>query len=240
MNVIVFSKDRAMQLDALLRSMVRFAPESEPITVLVRWREARYAESYQVLMADWPEVHFITESVFKTDLFTAIDANDDTLTMLVDDDVFYRPAPPVPDLKPGQCFSFRLGLNVRTNYVTGEPQGPGSDDFRYAYSQDGHVFRTEEILPLLQCLKYGGPNTLEQAMQQGPPLEVLHAEHSSLVNIPHNLVQTAWPQISPSMGGSAAELNARFLAGERIDLERMDFSDVAATHQYIPYVFKKV
>jgi hypothetical protein len=34
-------------------------------------------------------------------------------------------------------------------------------------------------------------------------------------------------------------LNERFLAGERIAMEAMDFSNVIGSHQEIPYVFAK-
>jgi hypothetical protein len=36
---------------------------------------------------------------------------------------------------------------------------------------------------------------------------------------------------------SPEALNARFLAGERIDLDAMDFSAVRGAHQEIPLVF---
>ena len=40
-------------------------------------------------------------------------------------------------------------------------------------------------------------------------------------------------------GGSAEELNARYLAGERLDLDAMDFSNVTAWHQEIPYIWRQ-
>jgi hypothetical protein len=37
---------------------------------------------------------------------------------------------------------------------------------------------------------------------------------------------------------SPPALNARCLAGDRIDVEAMDFSNVQGAHQEIPFVFK--
>jgi hypothetical protein len=239
-NTIIFSKDRATQLDALLRSLIRFAPQLLPATVLFLATEDRYREAYRILIAEHPsKVFFLQQgSSFRDDLLSLILPDTALTTMLVDDDVFYRSAPLVPKLQSGQCFSFRLGQNIQRDYVTRKEQVPGSENFRYSYSLDGHVFRTDDLLPLVRCLEFDCPNRLEAYMQRsGQPLEIFYDQHSSLVGIPHNLVQTAWPQVS--MGGSAEELNDRFLVGERIDLDMMDFSDVRATHQDILYSFRR-
>jgi hypothetical protein len=238
-NVVIFSKNRAMQLDALLWSMSRFAPHLLPATVLTLATEDRYQDAYQILeRGHSSKVTLLWQGCsFKDDVISALNPDKMQSVFLVDDDVFYRPAPIAPDLKSGQCFSFRLGSNIRVDSVTGNPQAPGTENFQYAYSLDGHVFRTDEILPLIRRLRFDGPNRLEEAMQKaGPTLEVLYDWHGCFVGIPHNLVQTAWPVVS--MGGSAAELNDRYLAGGRIDTDAMDFSAVISTHQSIPYVYR--
>lgn len=226
-----------MQLDALLRSIDMYAPELDPIMVIIMASSMEYFEGYQILMEERPVPRFMYQTVFKTNLLTCIGSARSQVVFLVDDNVFFRPATPVPFLLPGQCYSFRLGRNINFDYNSGRVQMVGEDNFKYYYSTDGHVFRKDEILPLIQCIHFDGPNRLEaEMMRVGKPLEVLYSDHSCVVGIPHNLVQTAW--VNKSMGGSAKELNDRFLHGERIDLEAMDFSSVHSTHKDIPYRFR--
>ncbi len=63
---------------------------------------------------------------------------------------------------------------------------------------------------------------------------------SCLVSIPVNIVRTTYKNragAAPEMSPEA--LNARFLAGERIDLDAMDFRAVRGAHQEIPLVFER-
>ena len=57
-----------------------------------------------------------------------------------------------------------------------------------------------------------------------------------MVTIPANVVQHEYA--NRSGGGSPEELNTRYLAGERLDLDTMDFSNVTAWHQEIPFAWK--
>jgi hypothetical protein len=64
---------------------------------------------------------------------------------------------------------------------------------------------------------------------------------SCLVSIPANIVSsTHRNRARDDAVTSPAVLNARFLAGERIDTEAMDFSAVRGAHQDIPYAFTSV
>jgi hypothetical protein len=240
MNVVVFSKDRACQLDALLQSIQYHAPQFHPASVLYLASTEVYRAGYCVLMREWPRTKLVEQRNFKNDLLAMLDSAEPYTVFFVDDDVFFRDAPRAPELEPGQCYSYRLGLNVVRNPWNNRPVRPGMGDFTYSHSVDGHVFRTAMLIPLLRSLTFDCPNRLEALMERhGDNLEVLFSDQSCLVGIPHNVVQTAWPTESGGcgMGGSAAELNDLYLRGERIDLGSMDFSSVDSTHCKIPYVF---
>lgn len=112
----------------------------------------------------------------------------------------------------------------------------GEYDFDCTFSLDGHIYRTEEIWPHIERVGFSTPNELEDRLWP-VRFQLQYAEHSCLVGIPHNRVQDQYP--NKNAGGSAKKLNARFLAGDRIDLEAMDFSNVIGVHQEIPYRFKK-
>jgi hypothetical protein len=112
------------------------------------------------------------------------------------------------------------------------PQREGELDFAYSLTIDGHAYRTHEIRQRIAAVDFQTPNQLEECLARGVPLAIQHAEHSSIVSIPHNLVGE-YPNRSGN--GSAHELNERFLAGERIDPAAMDFTRVIGAHQEIPY-----
>ena len=116
-------------------------------------------------------------------------------------------------------------------------------DFAYPLSLDGHVMRTRLLLRLLGRTRFTNPNELEEELAMRrylAPRWMMSLHESCLVSIPVNVVSGTHgnraggdPEMSPNA------LNARFLAGERIDLEAMDFSAVRGAHQEIPLVFAR-
>ena len=236
MNAIIYSKNRPMQLDLLLRSIDQFANAAVLPAVICAATGQNYLDGYERLRQDCDAI-WLWQKYLKDDTLKAFD--DDPLTMfLVDDAVFYRPMPELPDLQLGEAYATRLGRNCTHCYAGNHPQTEGTFDFAYSYSLDGHVYRTEEIKALIERVNFTTPTELEVALNEhGPRLNLLYAEHSCLVGIPHNVVQRQCP--NRNAGGSAEELNQMFLDGLRIDLDAMDFSDVCGCHQEIPYVFKR-
>jgi hypothetical protein len=63
---------------------------------------------------------------------------------------------------------------------------------------------------------------------------------SKLVSIPVNLVNDTFSnRHGLQFGISEKELNNRFMSGEIIDLNSMDFSNINGPHKEIKYEFKK-
>ena len=72
-NCIVFSKDRAMQLDLCLRSIERFAPYSGPIVVVYRATTRAFSNGYRALATNG-HVRLVEQSDnFRRDVMSAID-----------------------------------------------------------------------------------------------------------------------------------------------------------------------
>ncbi|PWH17233.1 MAG: hypothetical protein D6735_09415 [Acidobacteria bacterium] len=69
-HVLIFSRDRALQLDATLRSFFRCAQgmEMTSITVMYRASNARFSLQYERLIREYPKVNFIKEFKFREDL----------------------------------------------------------------------------------------------------------------------------------------------------------------------------
>ena len=254
---IAFSRDRAMQLDAFLTSLRSRAPDAfEPVLVLYRATTPAFGQAYDVLRREHPAVTWIEERSFRDDLLDAIVGGERFVVFHTDDDVFFAEVSPFEVRDDEACFSLRLGLNTTYCYPLDveeqlhdpliEPdrvswswreQAPGA--YSYPLALNGHVFRADEARGWLTGLEYGNPNELESAMQallDDVRPRMASFPTSRVVSIPANIVNKTFPNRHGALH-SVAELNDRFLAGERLDVDAMDFSRVDACHVELPYAF---
>lgn len=225
-HCLVFSKDRAMQLDAFLRSARKYAPY-QSITVTMR--------SGADLMFDvqWHlEQH--ARAVFHTD-----------------DDVFFAPAADYHAYTP--VVSYRLGFNTTychpLNCTQKRPTSlswnwrDGDGDFGYPLTLNATVYNSADLLPLLD-FHFSNPTELEAGLAARAslfkPQRMFMDAHSSCVSLPHNVVSTS--SNNPRGGNpdwQPDRLNEMFLDGWRIDLDAMDFSNIVGAHQEVPLKFRR-
>jgi hypothetical protein len=190
---IVFSKDRAMQLHALLSSYFFYTTNSQPLTILYTYSTEEHKNSYHVLqdeMKDYP-LKFVVENNFAKQLKEIIKVSDaDRLFFLTDDGLF------VDHFDLNDCllfnpfeniFSLRLGNDLDYCYSYDRPQMipvfteiqsetkkfnswewnlmKKSPDWIYPLSVDATVFSKSEISIMLNHLNFKNPNSLEYQMQ---------------------------------------------------------------------------
>lgn len=255
---VVFSRDRAMQLDAFLESIETWVPTLyQPLVVFYRATTSEFATAYETLRRARPHVEWVEENSFRDDLLDLL-GSEPLLAFHTDDDVFFGEAPDFTVDEDEVCFTLRLGLNTTYSYpldiheqldqpdIRGDrvawgwrEQGPGS--FSYPLALNGHVFRGAEARDWLARLDYSNPNELEsalQALKDEVRPRMASFTRSSVVSIPANIVNDTFPNRQSGRFG-VADLNSRFLEGVRIDLGGMDFDDVDACHAEIPYVFAR-
>jgi len=74
-KALLFSRDRAMQLDAVLRSFFSHCQDCEPEHVHVLYHAApgQHARQYQTLKAAYPEVNFTPQKDFRGDVLQLLD-----------------------------------------------------------------------------------------------------------------------------------------------------------------------
>jgi hypothetical protein len=220
--VIIFSKDRPLQLDATIRSLQANCDDlgAADLRVLHVASAPAYAAGYHILANEHPGVVFCRESDFKADLVGLVNGLTYIL-FVVDDTLFVGPlslaqATRVLD-EDAAClgFSFRLGRNTTYCYTLDKPQrlpafeepSPGfltfdwtdaEHDFGYPLEVSSSMYRTSDMLPLLVELDYRNPNTLESALAQHVDLfrktrpRLACYAQSVAFSVPANLVQTAW------------------------------------------------
>jgi hypothetical protein len=267
-QLIIFSKNRACQLNLLLDSIKNNAPLLfDNINVLYKSDE-EYISGYEKLILEYPSINFYKENNFRRDLFKLIDDDIEATTFMVDDAVVYDKimARKIDIIKPVVndfvIFSLRLGENcvyshpANLHYNLGEHEVNGeyiifdytkqqAGDFNYPLSTDGHIYNTKFIKDLLIETDFNNPNTLEAFLQRFVVLNLIPKiikcfKSSKLVSIPVNLVNDTFKnRHGLEFGISEKELNDKFISGEKIDLQTIDFSNINGPHKEIEYVFKK-
>jgi hypothetical protein len=258
MKAIIFSRDRPMQLDLLLTSLEQNAPGIFDPTVIWHAKRDDYMHGYEICAEEHPDARLLREDGL-TYQVRSLMLGIEYVIFFTDDDVLYRPLGSHPLLYEGWiCFSLRLGDNTTYCYPLSRhqdrPVSPqdqvvvwswerGDGDFGYPMSLDGHIFRAQDLLPILHTHNFSNPNWLEETLMRGakeigrPLMACFHESH--VVGIPANRVNTT----TPNRNGEThpypvQDLNQRYLRGERIDLDALDFSDIRSAHQEIPLVFR--
>ena len=265
---VVFSKDRPLQLDAVLASLDINVGDLglARVTVLYAASTPSFAAQYRIVALDHPHVRFRRESDFKRDLVDIV-AGSRYVLFLVDDTIFVGDASLATGISSlasdPLCvgFSYRLGRNTTYCYTMDRPQNlpameaaesgtvkydwPGMDfDFGYPLEVSSSLYRTADILPLLETLPYRNPNTLEDLLagqaagfaKRRPRLACY--ERSVAVSVPANLVQVGWVN---RIGGhpelSADSLAREFGKGRRLDVAHYRGHVAKAAHEELSFTF---
>ncbi len=191
---IIFSKDRALQLHALLSTFEEKVAPVVPVHVLYASSSPSHQKAYDDVIAalDRENIRFIrqqNEYSFKYDLLKILTSlNGDMLFFLVDDILFTEPV----DLRyivkfdPDEfVFSLRMGQNLSSCYVLQRPQAlpefadtpahssdkiiwqweEGELDWGYPLSVDGHFFARREMTAMAVLLSFSAPNSFEDQLQ---------------------------------------------------------------------------
>ncbi len=188
---IFFSKNRALQLDACLRSFVTHCQDVRKCCQRVIYTSSseRYEKQYKMLSEVYKEVVFIREDSFQNDLVEAMDGFSYVL-FVVDDNIFVRPWSIGEILKglrentESIGFSLRLGRNTTLCYSHNAFQKApifeavssrilkfnwttAQYDFGYPLEVSSSIYRTRDVLPLIsQSSDVTNPNRLEVFLDQ--------------------------------------------------------------------------
>jgi hypothetical protein len=258
-SFIIFSKDRALQLDGLLQSMLHHVTGTYSVHVLYYTSSKAHYSAYQDVTKRAQDAHTIQwtqETNFHSDLVSTLKAVEtESVCFLVDDIVFIRPVDldtiPHEAIRTG-IVSLRLGRNITFCYtkqkamkqpsLTSDSSSngllqfvwdDGNYDWAYPLSVDGHIFPTTEITIAAQQLNYKAPNTFERALQILNPLYSKRPgycfESPKLVNIPLNRVQDEVNNISGDI--SPEELLEKWNEGMTLDYITLSDNQTKGVHE---------
>ncbi|MEP6677560.1 MAG: hypothetical protein ABJA78_20530 [Ferruginibacter sp.] len=190
---LVFSKNRAMQLHALLGSYFHYTKNSSQLKVLYTATGEDYLMSYKNLQREFREfpVEFILETNFKNDVQSLVGKTSaDRIFFMTDDAIFSRhyDLSDVLHFNPfNEIFSLRLGKDMGYSFAYQQEQSlpdfqqddagqlktyswiwgdmKESPDWCYPLSLDGTFFGTNEIAIILNFIDFKNPNSLEASLQ---------------------------------------------------------------------------
>jgi hypothetical protein len=248
MNVTIFSKDRACQLDLLLRS-IRDLTDIGLVNVIYTASNAGYLDGYEKLIGMRYHATYINEVNFKPDVIGSINEGDNKIMFLTDDAVFkseFNIDSASFDNPKLACVSLMLGANITWAYeeerAVTQPTIPewewqGKDiDFNYPMSVIGHIWRTSDVYPKIVNGSYDKAYNIESSLRDNPIQRSLMRcfEESKVVHIANNVVS---PIGNKSGGQSVSDLNDKYLNNQRIKWEYIDNNSV---HFEKEYSFEKV
>lgn len=184
-SAVVFSKDRAMQLDATLRSFHRRCKDAHVVSITVLYAVSgdSHARQYAELSKEYPEIRFLHESDFKQDLLSLVGSSP-FLLFLVDDNIFVKDfvvAEAANFLRQHSdvlAFSLRLGRNTVYAYAYGKYQRlpeftengnriltfdwtTSERDFNYPCDISSSLYRSSDLAAILERIPCSNPNLLE-------------------------------------------------------------------------------
>lgn len=268
-TVIIFSKDRPMQLDATLSSLYRCCRDIDSVNVTVIYKSTspEFTSGYDSLKNSY-KAKFIEEKTFKDDLLGAIEGSG-YLLFVVDDCIFIR------EFSISDCVnalvtdqqsigvSLRLGRNTRYCYTLDKLQAiprfeegvfgllkyswPNADyDFGYPLELSSSLYRLQDLNPILQSLQFTAPNNLEDALSRNAArflskYPILHCfGYSVAFCAPMNRVQDEYlNRTSGDKDLSADQLMKMFNDGFRIDVQAYEQFIPNACHQEVKMNFYK-
>lgn len=253
--LIIWSKNRACQLELLLRSIKKNLDNTFVPYVLYNYSDNDFKKAYEELQKEYPTVSFIKENDFREDTLELVrNIEVDNVGFACDDNVIFKKQDFVlPRLPFGATFSLRLGKNtIVQNCHTGQLQ-PELDQYTefnktiswlsthlhpltnygYPFSLDMHFYNRGFILELIESIEWNNTNELEgrlcQLRNHCPFMEA--PLHSISVNIPLNNLSGV-TQVSKH-SYSNVELNQAFLEGKRLKLETVENTKIIGAHQEI-------
>lgn len=266
-QIVVFSKDRALQLQAALESFVLHCSDSGEalIRVLYTTSSARHERQYLHLRKLFPKVQFVLETDFQIQTLRII-ADCPYVFFMVDDNIFFKPfslteiVESIESQPDSIGFSLRLGRNTTYCHTRDisqavpvlEPAGgrvlraewQGAEgNFGYPLELSSSVYRTSHMLALLQNISFSNPNLLESEMSIRTGdfdrfSYLLFFEHSVTFSNPVNRVQDIFEnRIAGDDAVEADELADMFDLGRKIDVKA--YLDVVpnAAHFEMPLIF---
>lgn len=252
LNFLIFSKDRACQLDLLIRSIRKHCQTPNNITIFYTHSE-NHKDSYDICFAENKNINWVKEFDFESQVKDLIKMQN--ICFLTDDTVFFKNFGFIPNLKEEEVFSFRLGYNTYVqdfhsetlqpllnpdtlvkDVVSWNPNNyPTNFNYGYPFSFDGHVYNSKILVNILKDKQFKSTNDMEGILhnQRNLITKIYANTHSSCVNIPCNNLSGL------TEAGKFHPFSNNFLKNAYCSGDRINFisSPILGCHQEVAFEF---
>lgn len=255
-RVFIFSKDRPIQLCALLESFHKHNSDNVPITVIYTASSKRESVAYLEIAKKWSTVNFTQETLFRETLIHQVsNAKEQRIVFLVDDIIFtnsfsfssfeeFDLSEFIPSLRHGKNITYSYVRDkdiIQPNFST---KGvcliwswiKRNSYWSYPLSVDGHLYYRDEIKFMLEQANFKAPNSLENAMQLFADLyrkrKGVCFEKSVMVNVPWNIVQVEQDNLVGDI--SSTLLLEEWENGNKINISSFENIANNSCHQIYP------
>lgn len=224
---IVFSKDRAMQLHAFLKSYSTMVAGKGTMYILYTTSSERHARSYGVLKQIFKEEDFvfIEEVDFRKQLIAICDnSTAKTIAFFVDDMIFIKEVDykkileidalnNIVSLGRGKELDYSLVLQKNQQLPDFVQKPDGFEYFKWDYTKEhndwtyplgvgGYFFDRDETVVMLKGIAFKAPNSLENNLQVYKPMFIhrygVCMDQVACMAVQANLVQTE--SVNPVLG----------------------------------------
>lgn len=247
-DLIIFSYNRPLQLEALLRSLDKHVTHLGQVSVLYRSSNKAFETAYQELQQACPSITFVRQGTHPKKDFKPLLLNimqqltSDYILFAVDDIIVtdkidIRQCIQALEKTGAYGFYLRLGKNITFSYTQNipliVPHMTSIDNDIFSFSMQNNksywsypntvdmtLYRKNHIMPAFKKLQYCSPNTLEGNWHLIADLQQngLCFGHSRIVNTPLNVVQDHWNS-KHNNSYSVDELLEIWQAGLRLDID---------------------
>lgn len=266
-NILIFSKDRAMQLHCLLMSLSNHCIDIDNAKTFVLYATSNkiHAKNYIKLKEDFPSVTFVVEQDFEKQTRTII-TSCDFILFLVDDSIFIRAFSLSECIKTLNSsskfigFSLRLGLNIKHHISYGNiirphykrlktniysVKWPHSElDFAFPLEVSSSLYNAQLIKDCINNKSFRNPSFFEKALTENVKKyshtlpTLTFLKYSCCFSNPANLVQDCFINLhSSSKDLQPDALAQKFAQGIYIDHKRFSGIYPCSTHKELAFDF---
>lgn len=187
-DVIIFSKDRPLQLEALIESMLYYSKEELKPYIIYNASSRDFTQAYSSLflrIKDKVHPPIDDSKSFKTCLIETLDKLTSKRMFFLVDDMVFKNHFSLEDFNAyGRDYipSLRMGVHLKECYTQEKKQklpkfnlegdlytwnyGSSQLDWAYPLSVDGHIFYTDSIRIMTKALSFKAPNSYELKLQK--------------------------------------------------------------------------
>ncbi|ESP62794.1 glycosyltransferase involved in cell wall biogenesis-like protein [Smithella sp. ME-1] len=264
---IVFSKDRALQLHALLSSYLENVVSPAPLHILYRVSTSLHQKAYdEVIEMFSGKFSFTRQSSyasFKNDLVKLLESLHAQKVFFLVDDILVIEKFDINDFAlldtDKTVPSLRMGLNLKKCYTVQKEQPlpelmPNPDindskifwkwdrglyDWSYPLSVDGHYFSTQEITTMTKLINFSAPNTYEDQLQRFRRFFTIRTGVAYKKSKIVNIPCNKVQEVNKNIHGSIHQdfLLDKWMNGYQMDYRSMYGYINTSVHEEIPFGF---